>query len=101
MSEEAKKSDYDKEDLSQVPPSFRKYAAKAFMFGEKKYGRYNWRKGFRWHRLYSALNRHLDQWWEKEDLDPESRLHHLSHAAACLAMLIEHVDKNLGEDDRV
>ena len=96
----AVKYDQDKPDLSLVPKSLRESAARAFMYGEQKYSRDNWRKGMKWHRLYSALNRHLDAWWDGEVLDPESGLSHLDHAAASLAMLIEHSTKSLGEDPR-
>lgn len=90
-----------KPDLSLVPPSFREYAAKAFGYGIQKHGRWSWRdRGYQWTDLYAALERHLDAFVRKEDTDPESGLSHLTHAAANLAMLIEHVEKNLGEDNR-
>lgn len=99
-SEAGKKEDKGKPDLSLVPYSLRIAASRAFLFGTQKYARDNWRTGFEWHRLYNALNRHLEAWWQGEDYDPESGLNHLDHAAATLAMLIEHVEKEYPGDTR-
>lgn len=96
----AHKQDRKKIDLSLVPKSVLEYIAKAFMFGKTKYGKDNWKKGMEWTRIYAALLRHLTSWNDKEDLDAESKLSHLSHAAACLSMLIEFESKNIGEDNR-
>jgi hypothetical protein len=35
-----------------------------------------------------------------QDKDDESGLNHLYHAGACIAMLIEYYEKNLGNDNR-
>lgn len=44
--------------------------------------------------------RHLLAWQAREDLDPESGLHHLAHARADLGMLLELVLTGHGNDDR-
>jgi len=100
MTDKAKKFDKDKVDYTHLPKSYLEAASRAFMFGEKKYGRHNWKQGFIWSRLMASLMRHTWSWWEGEELDPESQLNHLDHACACLAMIREHVEKQLGEDDR-
>jgi hypothetical protein len=84
-----KKYDGDKPDLSIVPRSALEGMARAFMVGEKKYGRYNFTKGFASHRLISACLRHVVAWQDGESLDPETGNHHLWHALASLAMLLE------------
>lgn len=43
-----------------------------------------------WSDVYSALLRHLTAFWDGENIDSESGLHHLDHAAACLAFLVEY-----------
>lgn len=37
--------------------------------GAKKYADHNWRKGYEWGKSYSALMRHLTQFWSGEDYD--------------------------------
>ena len=83
------KHDSSKADLSLVPLVLIEATAKALMFGEQKYGRYNFRKGFPNHRLIAACLRHVLAYQDGEDLDPESNLPHLAHATACIAMLLQ------------
>lgn len=63
--------------------------AEVFAHGSIKYADHNWRKGYKWGLSYAALERHLEDFWDRgEDLDPESGLPHLAHAAwHCLALL--------------
>lgn len=96
----AAKNDGAKCRLHLVPRELREGAARAYGFGADKYARYNWMKGMQWSRLHDALERHLSAFWNGEELDPESGLHHLDHAAASLGMLMGHVGKGLGRDDR-
>lgn len=60
----------------------------AMLEGALKYGRHNYRVvGVRMSIYYDAAKRHLDAWWEGEDIDPESGLPHLVKAMACLAVV--------------
>lgn len=84
-----------------VPPALLIETAKAFSHGAVKYGPYNWRE----HKIsssvyYGALQRHVAAWWDGEDLDPESGAHHLAHAAACLALLLDTQGTERLNDDR-
>jgi hypothetical protein len=64
--------------------------AGAFELGAKKYGAFNWREKTVSASTYvSAAKRHIDAWWERQEVDPESGRHHLGHALACLAILID------------
>lgn len=85
----AKKYDNGKVDLSLNPLVAMEEMAKAFMLGEKKYGRYNFYKGMESHRLVAAAMRHLTAWNEGESLDPESGNSHLGHVLACIAMILQ------------
>jgi hypothetical protein len=82
------KNDAGKPDLSLFPREAIEAGSRAFMFGEKKYARDNWRKGISKERLVAATLRHLFAWKDGELSDPESNLSHLDHAMASLAMLV-------------
>lgn len=96
----ALKYDKGKSPLSMIPNSFINGVADVLDFGAKKYHRDNWKKGMEWTRLVDSCLRHVTTWNEGEDLDPESKLSHLKHAACNLAFLIEYEEKKLGKDDR-
>lgn len=97
---EGRKDDQEKPDLSLLPREFLEEVAKAFMHGEKKYGRYNYRAGLNWHRLIAAAMRHITAFNEGENMDVESGHSHLGHAGACIAMLLVYQQNTLGKDTR-
>lgn len=68
--------------------------------GASKYGDRNWERGMAWSRPYAALLRHLLAWWRGEDIDPESGLPHLWHAATNAAFLVAYAGRGIGTDDR-
>lgn len=41
-------------------------------------------------RYYSALIRHMSDWWEGKIIDPEFGCYSLAHAGACLVILLWH-----------
>ena len=59
-------------------------------YGAVKYDAENWRKvDDAENRYFAALRRHLDAFRRRdEQVDPESGLHHLAHAAACLHFML-------------
>lgn len=60
----------------------------AMMEGGRKYGAHNYRDmGVRASTYYDAIQRHVDAWWEGEDIDPDSGIHHLIKAMACIIVL--------------
>ncbi|WP_296125425.1 dATP/dGTP diphosphohydrolase domain-containing protein [Pseudomonas sp. Ga0074129] len=71
------------------------------MDGALKYGRANWRvSGVRASIYFDAASRHLNAWFEGEAVDPDSGLPHLSHALACLAILVDAEAAGVLVDDR-
>lgn len=69
--------------------------------GALKYGRANWRvAGVRASIYFDAANRHLNAWFEGEDVDPDSGVPHLSHALACLAIVVDAQAAGKLVDDR-
>ena len=58
--------------------------------GMLKYGRSNWREaGVRASIYVDACKRHLDAWFEGEEVAPDSGSPHLANALACLAILVD------------
>lgn len=89
-----------KPDLSLNPRVALEAMAQAFMVGEKKYGRNNYRRGMENHRLVAAALRHIMAFNEGEDLDPEYNTPHLGHALASLAMLLVQIENGTTIDTR-
>ena len=96
----ASKNDKEKIDLSHVPKVFLEAVAKAFMVGEKKYGRYNYYKGHTASQLVAAAQRHLVAWFEGEELDPVDGQPHLGSVGACIAMLLKQQQLGTLNDNR-
>lgn len=88
------KFDNGKADLSLIPMISMVEEARAFMVGEKKYGRYNYCKGMEASRLMGACMRHLTAWFDGEENDPIDGQHHLGAAKACISMILR--QKELG-----
>jgi len=73
----------------------------AMMEGARKYGRHNYRAvGTRSSVYYDAIMRHITAWWEGEDIDPDSGVHHLMKAAACCLVHRDSMYMGNVEDDR-
>lgn len=69
--------------------------------GGHKYGRHNYRViGVRGSIYYDATMRHLMQWWEGEDLDPDSGLSHITKAITSLVVLRDAMIQEMFNDDR-
>jgi hypothetical protein len=94
------KYDDEKIQLGLISTPFLNGLGKVLTFGAKKYAAHNWRNGFKASRLYDALQRHLVAWNSGVDLDEESGLPHLGHAAACLMFLYEQMETKPELDDR-
>ncbi len=74
--------------------------AKVYGFGEAKYARYNYLKGYPWSLSVDAMLRHLLAFLAGEDRDPESGLPHTAHAAWHALTLTSFVLRGVGTDDR-
>lgn len=74
--------------------------AKVLSFGEKKYAAGNWANGIQIRRLLSAAYRHMGQFNSGEDVDPESGISHLAHAACNLLFAIWMVKHRPNMDNR-
>jgi hypothetical protein len=73
----------------------------AMLEGAAKYGRHNYRAvGVRASVYYDATLRHLFSWFEGEDIDPDSGMHHVTKALASLMVLRDAMIQGKCTDDR-
>ena len=76
-----------------VPPAADLYMGMALKEGARKYGAYNWRKNDVEAMTYvGAAKRHIMQYLDGEDIDPdtgEAQVPHIAAAMACLAILAD------------
>lgn len=87
--------------LHLVPPSAKHFLALALADGAKKYGPYNWRDAAISVSVYkSALERHVDAFWDGEDAARDSGIHHIAHAMACCALILDAMTVGCLNDDR-
>lgn len=93
--------DTDKLPVELYPIEALVRTTKVLQHGTKKYDRRNWEKGIIFSKIYASTLRHLFAWWCGKDLDPESKLNHLDHAACNIAFLQTYVDRKMHRlDDR-
>lgn len=90
-----------KPQLHLVPPALTIHVATAMENGAQKYGPYNWRsKKVRGTVYIAAAMRHLAQYLDGEEVAPDSGVHHLAHAAACLGIILDARETGALLDDR-
>lgn len=83
------KHDESKTRWSLLPWSSLREIAKVFTYGARKYSDSNYlRVQNARQRYFDACHRHLDAWWDGEELDQESGLHHLAHLASNAIILL-------------
>jgi hypothetical protein len=87
--------------MSGMPMNVLMEAGLVKLHGDLKYGRFNWREaGVRGSVYYDAAIRHLAAWYEGEDIDPDSGIHHIAHAITGLSVLRDSMIREDWTDDR-
>ena len=89
--------------LSVVPLNVLAQLALGLLEGALKYSRHNYRiVGVRASVYVDATARHLAQFWEGQDFDPDSKanLHHIDKAIASLVVLSDSIKRGNWVDDR-
>ena len=77
------------------------HLGKAMSDGMRKYGKMNYReKKVSSSIYYDATLRHLMSWYDGEQFAPDSGVHHLGHAMACMAILLDAEALGQLNDDR-
>lgn len=95
------KNDHGKVRMELLAGDALRGTAQVLSFGASKYLPRNWERGIAFSRVFGALMRHSWDWWQGEDLDPESGLSHIHHASCCLMFLQAYVERKQGHlDDR-
>lgn len=95
---EGKKADAGKPAFDLIPPHIQLEVAKVLEFGARKYGPENWKMVPGAKRRYiGAAERHINAHRRGELLDPETGLHHISHAIASLMFLGEFFAAGISE----
>jgi hypothetical protein len=90
-----------KPPLHLIPSAAEITEAVVMGLGAEKYGPFNWRSEKVRASIYiAAARRHLAQWFDGEDEDPESRVSHLAHARASLGILLDAIATGNIIDDR-
>ncbi len=87
--------------MTSLPDVAVAHANHAMMNGSKKYGPYNWRDNDVQAKIYiEACRRHLAQWLDREETASDSGVHHLGHAIASLAIILDAQENGSLIDDR-
>lgn len=90
-----------KAPMSTVPANVLVEVGVAMLEGAAKYGRHNYREaGVRASVYYDAAMRHLMDWWEGVDIDPDSNLSHITKAITALVVLRDAMMQDMWNDDR-
>ena len=102
---EGTKYDQEKDRWDLLPWGSVEEIVKVYTGGAKKYDDWNWAKGIKYSRIFSAVMRHLVAfWWHKKKINTDDfNLHHLAHAAWGIFTLL-HYEMNYEQyksfDDR-
>ena len=97
---DAQKFDGSKPPMELLSTTALTKIAEVMAFGAQKYSANQWRIGMDWSRLLGATMRHLTAYNDGENLDSESGLSHLAHAACCIMFLLEFEETHPEFDDR-
>jgi len=90
-----------KPSMATVPPVALVHLMLAMGNGADKYGRMNWRETSVLSSIYyAAAMRHLMAWFDGQELDADSGVHHLGHVMACCAIILDANACHTLDDDR-
>lgn len=101
MDEGGYKYDGGKSRYDLIPAVPLEQLARVYTMGAAKYEDRGWENGLKWGRIFAAIMRHLWKFWRGEDVDQESGLPHLAHAAWGCFALMEYEVTHPELDDRV
>lgn len=97
----SKRFNEGKPEVSQLDPRFIMDLADLITKSANKYGKYNYALGQEYHTPYDSLMRHANKFWQGEDLDSESCLHHVLHMAANCMILYTSILANKDNEKKL
>ena len=97
---EGKKLDDRKLRYDLIPAEALEALAEVYTLGARKYGDNNYLNGIKYSRVYAALVRHLQAFWQGESIDPDDGQYHLASVAWGAFTLLTYESRQVGEDDR-
>lgn len=100
MSEQGSRFNAGKPKWSLVPQSALVPMVRVLEFGAKKYDAHNWQKGLKVTEICESMKRHLDDFMEGIDVDPESGESHVGHMQCNLLFLSWMLQHRPDMDDR-
>lgn len=100
MEQKGLKFDNNKPDMTDIPLEAMWQMGAAFTYGQKKYGKNNYRNGMLVSRQLAAAIRHIFQHLAGQSFDSESGETHLGHALASIAMACYTLANKPELDDR-
>lgn len=74
--------------------------AELYGAGARKYADRNWEKSYAWSLSFAAMQRHAWKFWGGEDMDPETKKHHLASVVFHCCALMEFGRTHPEQDDR-
>lgn len=88
--------------VSVIPGTALLHLGHAMANGRDKYGAYNFRTAPVRASIYlDAAKRHIEAWWgSRQELAADSQVHHLGHAMACYAIVLDALEQGTLIDDR-
>lgn len=92
--------DEGKPQFHLLPADGLRELGRVYTLGAKKYEAYNWEKGMAWSRCFNSLLRHLYAFWDGQQTDPESGLHHMAHVVWNAMAILVYSLRSIGIDDR-
>lgn len=97
----AKTNDHGKPPLANLPWKGLREVSFVQAFGHDKYGDFhNYKAGMEVSRIMSCALRHISEYMDGNDNDPESGKSHLAHAACRLLFALENIADGKAIDDR-
>lgn len=91
--------DTGKNRLDLIPPEWEWELARVLTAGAAKYQPRNWELGMAWSKVLGPSRRHQNKFLRGEQIDEETKCHHLALAAWNLLALMSYDLRGLGTDD--
>ena len=98
--EKAMRFNSNKAEFFDVPLIALAEVAKVSVFGRAKYLKYNWKKKAPASQYFDCIKRHSLKYWYGQDIDSDSKCHHLAHIAWNALASLEKILTGTEMDDR-